>query len=208
MSDYLTDDEQVDRIKKLWKDYGLTVVLALVVGVGGTVGWDYYKAYTETQSEEAAELYTSYIEATSLGEPSGLFVEELETEFGDSAYYIFTLMREAKAAVDSEDTELALEHLTNAQEVAMGTPIGDLIVLRKARLEFELQAYDDALETLLNVKSPAYRWRALMLKGDIHFEADELDLAHQAYQAASDGVPEGIDSSVVDMRLASVPADS
>lgn len=208
MSDYLTDDEQVERIKQLWKDYGLPLVAAGVLGIGGVIGWDFYESYSIEQSEAAADLYTSYIEARSLGEPLGLIVEELASEHGDSSYYVFVLMREAKAAIDNEDYELALESLAIASDVSEGTPISDMVNIRKARVEFELEQNDEVLETLLKIDSEGFKWQALMLKGDVHFEQDELNLARDAYQAAKDALPAGIVSESVDMKLASVPPAS
>ena len=208
MSDYLTDDEQVERIKQLWKDYGLPLVTAGVLGIGGVIGWDFYQSYSIEQSEAAADLYTSYIEARSLGEPLGLIVEELASEHGDSSYYVFVLMREAKAAIDNGDYELALESLAIASEVSEGTPISDMVNIRKARVEFELEQNDEVLATLLKIDSEGFKWQALMLKGDVHFEQDELNLARDAYQAAKDALPAGIVSESVDMKLASVPPAS
>ena len=206
MSDYLTDEEQVDRLKRLWREWGTVVVVAIALGVGGTVGMDYYESYQISEDQRAADLYSSYTEAKTLGEPRTVFVEELADEFGSSSYYVFTLLHEAKAAVDSADFETALKHLEIAKEVSEDTPISDLVKMRQARVEFELEKYDAALATLANVETDGFRWQALMLKGDVHFVRDELDDARDAYQSAKDVLPTGVDSSGVDMRVASVPA--
>ena len=205
MSEYLTDEEQVDRLKKLWKDYGITVVVALALGIGGTVAWDYFKAYQSNEAQAAANLYTSYMEASGVGEPTSPFIDELESDYGKSAYYAFTLLREAKRAVDAENFAVAHESLTKAFEVARGSPIGDLVALRKAKVEFELGDNEAVLQTLQEVETEGYRWQALMLKGDVHFQNNELDAAREAYQSAKDQLPIGFESDVVDMRLASVP---
>ena len=206
MSDYLTDEEQVDRLKKLWKDYGITVVAALAIGIGGTVGWDYFKAFQSNEAQAASNLYTSYMEASALGEPTSTFIDELEAEFGDTAYYAFTLLREAKLSIDDENFESAHRSLTKAFEVAQGSPIGDLVALRKAKVEFELGDYEAVLVTLQAIETAGYQWQALMLKGDVHFQNDELDDAREAYQSAKDQLPTGFDSSGLDIRIASVPA--
>lgn len=205
MSDYLTDEEQVDRLKKLWKDYGITVVVALAIGIGGTVAWDYFKAYQSNQAQAASNLYTSYMEASGLGEPTTLIIEELESNFGDSAYFAFTLLRQAKSEIDNENFEAAHESLTRAFNAARDSPIGDLVALRKAKVEFEIGDYEAVLLTLQEVETAGYQWQALMLKGDVHFQNDELDAARDAYQSAKDQLPVGFESNVVDMRLASVP---
>lgn len=205
MSDFLTDEEQVDRLKKLWKDYGITVATALVVGIGGVVGWDYIKSYQSGQAQAAADLYTSYMEAAALGEPTSLIIEELEEEHGDSSYLTLTLMREAKAAVDASDYERALDALKRASEAAEGTPLGDMVTLRKAKVEFELADHEAVLETIQSIETAGYRWQAMVLKGDVHFSNDELDAARDAYRAAKEQLPDGFDSELVDMRVASVP---
>lgn len=205
MSDYLTDEEQVDRLKKLWRDYGLTVVTALVIGIGGTVAWDFYKEYESNQAQSAFDLYNSYIEASALGEPAEPFIEELADSFGGSSYYVFTLLQSAKDAVDNDNFEEAQSFLSNAYESAKGTPINDMVALRKAKVEFELKDYESVLQTLPLIETEGYRWQALMLQGDVAFLQDELDKARDAYQAAKDSLPSGIDSEPVDMRLASVP---
>ena len=205
MSDYLSDEEQVDRIKKLWKDYGITVVVALTIGIGGTVAWDYFKAYQVGQSQSASNLYASYLEAVALGEPTESFVDELESDYGNSTYFAFTLLRQAKAEVDAANFEAAHESLSKALDVAIGSPIGDLIALRKAKVEFELENYETVLTTLQEIETSGYRWQALMLKGDVHFQNNDLDAARDAYQSAKDQLPAGVESDIVDMRLASVP---
>ena len=206
MTDYLTDEEQVDRLKRLWKEWGLVVVLALVVGIGGTVGMDFYESHQSTRAEEASELYSSYLEAKGLGEPSTIYVEEITEEFGSSAYFVFTMLQEAKTAADDADFEQALISLKDAQEAADGSPIADLVTLRRARVEFELEQYDAVLSTLTTIETVGFRWRALMLKGDVHFKRDELDSAREAYEAARDSIPFGVNTSDIDMRVASVPA--
>jgi len=205
LSDYLSDEEQVDRIKKLWKDYGITVVVALTIGIGGTVAWDYFKAYQVGQSQSASNLYASYLEAVALGEPTESFVDELESDYGNSTYFAFTLLRQAKAEVDAANFEAAHESLSKALDVAIGSPIGDLIALRKAKVEFELENYEAVLTTLQEIETSGYRWQALMLKGDVHFQNNDLDAARDAYQSAKDQLPAGVESDIVDMRLASVP---
>ena len=38
MEVYSTENEQVDAIKQFLKNYGLTIILAIVIGVGGIIG--------------------------------------------------------------------------------------------------------------------------------------------------------------------------
>ena len=42
MNEFVTDDEQVERIKKWWADNGSSVIAGLVIGIGGLLGWRYW----------------------------------------------------------------------------------------------------------------------------------------------------------------------
>ena len=208
MSDYLTDEEQVERLKRLWKEWGLVAVSALVLGVGLTVGKDFYESYQDGEAQAAANLYADYLEAKALGEPASLFISELASDHDDSAYYAFALLHQAKDQVEAGTYESALESLSRAVEAGEGSPIIDLIRIRKAKVEFELEDFDAVLTTVVEIESDGFRWQALMLKGDVHMQRDELELASEAYVAAKESLPLGIATDEVNVRVASVPSQS
>ena len=41
MDIYSTEEQQVDAIKQFWKDYGSSIIVGAVVGLGGLYGWNY-----------------------------------------------------------------------------------------------------------------------------------------------------------------------
>ena len=45
MSDYLTDEEQVAKLKSWWDENGVSVIVTLVLVVAGVVGWRWYESY-------------------------------------------------------------------------------------------------------------------------------------------------------------------
>ena len=42
MEIYSTEEQQVDAIKQFWKDYGNSILIGAVVGLGGLYAWNYY----------------------------------------------------------------------------------------------------------------------------------------------------------------------
>ena len=53
MSDYLSDEEQVDRIKRWWSENGMIIVVGLVGAIIGVVGWNWYESRSEERSAAA-----------------------------------------------------------------------------------------------------------------------------------------------------------
>ena len=67
MNEYVTDDEQVERIKKWWSDNGSSVVAGLVIGIGGLMGWRYWVDYKDNQAAEASRTACSSVARLTAG---------------------------------------------------------------------------------------------------------------------------------------------
>ena len=66
MSDYLSDEEQVDRIKLWWSENGITIVVSLFGAIIGVVGWNWYESRSEERSAAAFNVYAEYLEQRKL----------------------------------------------------------------------------------------------------------------------------------------------
>ena len=56
MSDYLSDEEQVERLKSWWSENGTSLLASLLVAVLGIAGWNYYGSYQEDAGEQSSEV--------------------------------------------------------------------------------------------------------------------------------------------------------
>jgi len=52
-----TDKEQIEQLKKWFKEYGLSILLAIVVGLGLGYGWRWYKSYQVTEHDKVRQQY-------------------------------------------------------------------------------------------------------------------------------------------------------
>ena len=206
MADYLTDEEQAERIKKWIRDYGITIALAIVLGIGGVVGWNYFQSYTGERSEISSNLYLDYVEARALGEPVQDFISTLREDHPRSTYFAYALLFEAKDAVESERFEDAVAILDEAGEVVSDKSLSDMILVRKARVQSEIEDYTEALETLRGVQTEGYRASALEVQGDIFYRQQELDKAREAYTAAKEALSSEHSDEMILTKIASLPA--
>ena len=51
MADHITEEEQIEALKRWWDDNGKQTILAIVLTVGGYFGW---QAWTQHVDEQAA----------------------------------------------------------------------------------------------------------------------------------------------------------
>ena len=52
-----TDKEQIEQLKKWFKEYGLSILLALIIGLGLGLGWRWYQTYQRDQQQQSVTEY-------------------------------------------------------------------------------------------------------------------------------------------------------
>ena len=57
MEIYLTEEEQLDAIKRWWKKYGQLTVLVLVLCAAGFSAWRYWQIRTHRHTQQASLVY-------------------------------------------------------------------------------------------------------------------------------------------------------
>ena len=55
MADHLEDDEQVEALKRWWDENGRSTIVAVILAVGGTLGWQQYQDWDAQQPAAAAD---------------------------------------------------------------------------------------------------------------------------------------------------------
>lgn len=199
MSEYLSEEEQIARMKSWWDTNGTSVIVAVVVGVVAIVGWRWYGGYTVEQAEEAARSYAAYQTADEADKVAA--AARLATEHGGSAYHAFVLFDQARTALADGEPAAAESHLVEIVDGAADPLLTDLARIRLAKVQQQLDRSSEALATLDGLRSEGYRSWALEAKGDIHMARDEVQQAHEAYQAASDSLLEGEVRPILEMKL-------
>jgi len=195
VSEDLSEEEQLARLKTWWGENGTTLVVAVVVAVATIAGWQWYDTYSETQMHEASDAYVSYLR----GEDDA--VNNITADHEGSAFHVLVLFDQAKEAVQEGDLVQAEALLEAAVELDSGALLGDLARIRLARVQHGLDRSDAAFATLQEAKSTGYRAFALEVKGDIHSALGELEAAYQSYQAAVDALREGEERTILSMKL-------
>ena len=117
-------------------------------------------------------------------------------ENGDSSYTMLTAIALAKEAAEKQEWALAETHLTAAIDKSVDDSIKAIATLRLARVQLQLEKYEQALTTLSATLPAAFKANVEEVKGDIYFKQGKTELARNAYQAAIDGADEGSNPSL------------
>ena len=211
MSDFLTDEEQAERLKKWWDANGVSLIVTLVLAVGAVIGWRYYQSWSTDRGEEASDAFRGYLEARSAGEPVEDLLGTIDEEHDGTAYQVFALLYRASDEANEDNFEGALAHLEAAIDAADLPVLADLARLNAARVLFELDRLDDCLATLARIRSGGFEVAAAELSGDVLVAKGDPAGARDAYRAGIEAATEGgrvaPGLGILELKRASVPVE-
>lgn len=182
MEQFATEEQQVEAIKKFWKENGAAIVIGAVVGLGGLWGWRYYNETRIAEQEQASDAYVAVVESLEATD-----AESFISAHKDSGYAALTSMQLAKQAVDNNDLEGAAKHLATVANSDGEASLKAVANIRLARIQSELGQLDEALATLANVTEEAFEAQVQETKGDVYVKQSMFDKARAAYSAALEG---------------------
>lgn len=199
MDHLTTEEQQVEAIKKFWKENGTAIVLGAVLGFGGLWGWRYYNAEQIASQEQASDSYETAVQALGQDQSAFTNVKNFVNENDDSSYAVMAAFRLAKEAVargDFTEAESQLGWITKSPKAP--AVLKDVANLRLARVQAEGENYTGALATLGNITSESYKAQVEEVKGDIYQRQGMLEEAKKAYSAALESDET---SNLVQMKL-------
>ncbi|PVV13149.1 MAG: hypothetical protein B6D77_04695 [gamma proteobacterium symbiont of Ctena orbiculata] len=206
MSEYQTEEEQVEAIKRWWKENGTSVIAGLVIGLGGVFGWQAWGSYKDRIGAEAAIAFNQMVAAVDRGDkPSAVKQAELMRSDYDNSYGIFAAMAEARVKLDEGDVSTAITRLEWASQNADNPALKQLVQLNLARLLMN-QGELDSAEKLVASEQGGFAGEFAVIRGDIAFARGDRAAAAAAYAQAM--ALEVSDRNLLQMKLDDLAANT
>jgi len=183
MEQFATEEQQVEAIKRFWKEHGTAIIVGAALGLGGLFGWRQYSDMQIESKEAASVAYQSAVE-TFAEEGSSASLKSFIEENKDTGYASIANLLAAKKAADSGDLDTAASHFNEVITFAENEQMKELASLRLARVQIEMNQLDAALSTLGNVSNDAFSAEVSELEGDVYQQQDKFDDARLAYSSA------------------------
>lgn len=211
MAEHLSDEEQIESLKRWWKENGTQLILVVVLVIGSWFGWQQWQDYRETQAANASLIFDSIIELVGNQPVDALndvdqqqmqdLAESLRADHKNSQYAQYASMMLARVAVANADLDKAAILLQEVIDNSDDEALVDVVRLRLARVEIARKDYRKALE-ILDVEVPA-AMAALYaeLRGDIYYYQQDFAAARVAYQSALSGLSESGSSALPILKL-------
>ena len=190
MSIYMTEDEQLEAIKKWWKRYnGIVIVLVSLVmlAVSGFRYWTWHEAkVTLLASNNYERLMLAFSNQDNKGVRS--YANVLLADYGQTVYADAARLTLAKLYVRRDNYARAREELSYVAVHSKAPVFQQVAKIRLARLLVAEKSYDGALNELSKINDPAYLSVINELKGDIYAATGRYPEAVSFYREASNEV--------------------
>ncbi|MDC3123778.1 tetratricopeptide repeat protein [Gammaproteobacteria bacterium] len=206
MSEYISDEEQMNRFGEWWNDHGTSLLIAVGLAIASIVGWNFYSDNRQQNLEASTALYAEYVDAAA--EAKAAIAQQIKTEFPGTSVHSLVALDEAKKAADDANLAAATQALVEARDAAPDALLAELAMIRLAKLQYAQGNAEEALQTLQGIRNPGYQSWALELTGDIYLAEGNSEQAYAAYTSALDGLEGDANRPLLEIkRDNAAPAD-
>jgi predicted negative regulator of RcsB-dependent stress response len=190
MSVYQTEEEQVEALKRWWKENGTSIIAGIVIGLGGVFGWQAWNGYKDRVGQEASQAFAQVLTDVQQGNTDAAEKQAqlLRQDHDGTNYAVFAALTEARLKLQQGDSAAARTQLEWAMDNAGNASLKELAQLNLARVLLSDGDLDGAAK-LAGVEKGGFAGEFAMVRGDIAAERGDKQQAHDAYtQAMSLGV--------------------
>ena len=204
MNMQLTEEEQVEALRKWWKENGVSVIVGVVIGLSVIVGFWKWREYTESRAYQASDVYVQFTEALA-DKQDDTFKQRYDTlikDYSGTAYAVLAAMQMAKQAVEKDELDKAAVDLKWALEHASHDTLAHLARIRLAHIMVAQKKYAEALTLIQGIPASAFDAQYAEIRGDIYSHTGKVAEARKEYQVALDsGLLTGKRREFVQMKM-------
>lgn len=204
METYQSEQEQVEALKKWWRENAVAVIGGIVIGLGLAFAIWAWRDYQRNQAIQASAEYEQLVDDIRRGAAQEAMVrsERIMGEYSRTPYAVFAALASAKLALDHGDNPAARKQLEWALSHASEPAIKQLTRLRLARVMLDMDQAEAALKLINDAEAGGFRADYDVVLGDIYFSLKQMEQARNAYQQALLALPAGSEqATLVQMKL-------
>ncbi|MGR9115498.1 MAG: YfgM family protein [Gammaproteobacteria bacterium] len=188
MEIYETEEEQVEALKRWWKENGQATITGVIVGVALILGWNFWQSYKRDQTLQASALYEQLLTAADEGKADSAekIADRINEQYESVAYSTYAALIKAKIKVQQNDLAAA-KQILEATAASADQELSHVARLRLIRILLAQGEYEKGLQLIAEVdpgSMTGFAGAYEELRGDLYVALDSLGEARTAYQSA------------------------
>ena len=191
MTEYLTEQEQIELLKSWVKQYSLVILLGVLIAVGGISSWRYWQQRQNKILTHASAVYDEMLTMRSQSDKNATLIQanKLFTHYPQTTYGQMAALMLAREAIINQHYAEAKEHINWVIAHSKIPSIRQIARIRLARLLIAEQKPQDAIVVLKSLDDQTFNGLIDEVKGDAYLAMNEPNQAREAYQRALSELP-------------------
>lgn len=207
MTEYLTEQEQIQQIKTWLKQYGPTILLGIVIALIMTTSWRYWQNYQNKMLMHASSIYDEMLAFRAQNNEDGATVQakKLLAHYRKTPYADMASLLLARNAVLNKDYPEATKQLNDVIDHSNNASLREMARIRLARILLAEKKPNEALALLKKMDDKNYLGLADEVRGDAYLIKQDPDAARKAYQLALQELPNAeVVRPILEMKYANL----
>lgn len=210
MTEYLTEQEQIQQLKNWIKQYGLTVLGGVLIALLITTGWHYWQSYRNRILSHASVVYDEMLTLRAQNNTEGASVQakKLLRNFAKTPYAQMAALMLAREAVLKKNYPEAANQLNWVLGHSSERSIKEIARIRLARVLINQKKPSDALDLLKKLDDKSFIGLVDEVRGDAYLAQNDPHSARSAYQLALTEIPNAeISRPILQMKFDNLAAE-
>ena len=209
MDHLASEQEQVDQLKRWWKDNGRSLVFGLVIGIGGLAGYRYWDTNQTQLAENASINYDMFLQMAQdqRVDDARKTGKSIVENYPNTTYARLSTLLLAKLAQDSGDHDEAAALLRSLLTDNKDSQIQHIASARLARLVLAEGNPAEAASLLAAIPDSNETQRFIELRGDVALANGDETAAREFYLAALEQATElGLERGAIQLKVDNLAA--
>lgn len=191
LTEYLTEQEQIELLKNWLKQYSLVIFVGVIVAALGIFGWRYWQQRQANILTHASIIYDEMLTKRAQNDAEATIIQakKLTSHYNKTVYGQLAAFMLAKQAIDVANYAEAEKQLNNVINKSSTPSFRQIARLRLARLFLLEKKPTEAIKILEKVNDKSFNGLTNEIRGDAYLAEKNIQMARQSYQQALSDLP-------------------
>jgi predicted negative regulator of RcsB-dependent stress response len=186
LTDYLTEQEQIELIKNWIKQYSPAILSGILIAIIATSSWHYWQQRQNTILIRASHIYDEMLTKRAQNDTSATVTQatKLISRYQKTPYAPLAAFMLARDALTQKNYAKAEQPLYWILKHSHTAAIRQITRLRLARILIAEQKMAEALQILEKIEDKSFNGLTNEIRGDAYLAMHRSVMARQAYRQA------------------------
>lgn len=186
MTEYLTEQEQIEILKNWIKQYSLVILAGVLIAIIAISGWRYWQDRQNKILSHASMVYDEMLTARAQNDikNTAIQADKLSSHYSKTVYGDMAALMSSREAVIEKNYPQAKRHLQWVLDHSKNASLREIARLRFARILLAEQNPLKALQVLKKIEDKHFNGFIHEVEGDAYLAQQNVTKARQSYHQA------------------------